>query len=76
MIYVCNLHEMPKHVEVVRPSHLVSLVTSVEQPPTPDGILVERHLRIEVDDISEPVPGAVPPARREPDRVPHHLAPR
>lgn len=64
MIYVCNLHEMPKHVEVVRPSHLVSLVTSVEQPPTPDGILVERHLRLEVDDISEPVPGAVLPERQ------------
>ena len=63
MIYVCNLHEMPKHVEVVRPSHLVSLVTSVEQPPTPDGILVERHLRIEVDDIIEPMPGAILPER-------------
>jgi predicted protein tyrosine phosphatase len=47
MIFVCNLHEMPTHVGVLRPSHLVSLVTSGEQPPTPEGILIERHLRIE-----------------------------
>ena len=63
MIYVCNLHEMPTHAGVLRPSHLISLVTSVEQPPTPDGILIERHLRLEIDDISEPLPGAVLPER-------------
>jgi predicted protein tyrosine phosphatase len=38
-------------------------VTSAEQPPTPDGILIERHLRIEIDDITEPTPGAVLPER-------------
>jgi predicted protein tyrosine phosphatase len=57
MIFVCNLHDMPTHVRVLRPSHLVSLVTSAEQPPTPDGILIERHLRIEIDDTTEPTPG-------------------
>ena len=63
MIFVCNLHEMPTNVGVLRPSHLVSLVTSAEQPPTPEGILIERHLRIEIDDITEPMPGAVLPER-------------
>ncbi len=63
MIFVYNLHEMPTHVGVLRPSHLVSLVTSGEQPPTPEGILIERHLRIEIDDITEPAPGAVLPER-------------
>ena len=63
MIFVCNLHEMPTHVGVLRPSHLVSLVTSGEQPPTPDGILIERHLRIKIDDITEATPGAVLPER-------------
>jgi predicted protein tyrosine phosphatase len=51
MIFVCNLHEMPTHVGVLRQSHLVSLVTSIEQPPTPDGILIQRHLRIEIDPL-------------------------
>ena len=63
MIFVCNLHEMPTNVGVLRPSHLVSLVTLAEQPPTPEGILIERHLRIEIDDITEPIPGAVLPER-------------
>jgi predicted protein tyrosine phosphatase len=63
MIFVCNLHEMPTHVGVLRPSHLISLVTSDEQPPTPDEILIERHLRVEIDDITEPMPGAVLPER-------------
>ena len=69
MIYVCNLHEMPTHAGVLRPSHLVSLVTSAEQPPTPKEILAERHLRIEIDDISEPMPGAVLPERRDVERL-------
>lgn len=69
MIYVCNLHEMPTHVDVVQPSHLVSLVTSAEQPPTPERIRVERHLRIEIDDISEPMPGGVLPAHAHVERL-------
>lgn len=69
MIYVCNLHEMPGHVGTVRPSHLISLVTSAEQPPTPDGILVECHLRVEIDDISEPLPGGVLPERHHVERL-------
>lgn len=61
MIYVCNLAEMPGYVEKLGPSHLVSLVTSEEQPPTPAGLLVERHLRLEIHDISEPMDGCVMP---------------
>lgn len=61
MIYVCNLAEMPGHVEVLGPSHLVSLVAPEEQPPTPAGVLVERHLRLEIHDISEPLEGCVMP---------------
>jgi hypothetical protein len=56
MIFVCNLHEMPAHVGLLRPSHLISLVTSDEQPPTPDEILIERHLGAE--------PAAHEPAQR------------
>ena len=69
MIFVCNLHDMPTNVGVLRPSHLISLVTSAEQPPTPDGILIERHLRIEIDDNTEPTPGAVLPERHHVENV-------
>ena len=61
MIYVCNLHEMPSHVQALGPTHLVSLVAPGEMPPTPAGIELERHLRIEIHDISEPLDGHVLP---------------
>lgn len=61
MIYVCNLEDMPRHVEAVRPSHLVSVITAEYQPPTPPGIAVERHLRIACDDIVDALPGHVCP---------------
>jgi len=55
VIYVCSLEEMPWRAEQLRPSHLVSLVASHEQPPTPPRIAGARHLRLAVDDISEPL---------------------
>jgi predicted protein tyrosine phosphatase len=69
MIYVCSLLEMPGHVEALGPSHLVSLVAPVEQPPTPAGIVAERHLRVEVHDISQPLDGHILPERQHVARV-------
>lgn len=64
MIYVCSLREMPTHVRTVRPAYLVSLVTPVEQPATPPEVPVERHLRVDIDDICAPVHGAIIPCAR------------
>jgi predicted protein tyrosine phosphatase len=61
MIYVCNLQEMPSHCLALEPSHLVSLVAPGELPATPESILVERHLRIEIHDITEALDGHVMP---------------
>ena len=61
MIYVCNLHEMPDHVRALQPTHLVSLVAPGEMPPTPEGVELHRHLRVEIHDISEPLDGHVLP---------------
>ena len=61
MIYVCNLLEMPAHVEALGPTHLISLVAPGELPETPPGIELERHLRIEVHDISQPLDGHILP---------------
>ncbi len=61
MIYVSSLQEMPAHVRNLRPSHLVSLTASRELPPTPTEIPAERHLRIAMDDITEPFPGCITP---------------
>ena len=59
MIYVCNLQNLANHVQAVNPSHLISLVSEEEQPATPVGMLVERHLRVVIHDINEPLFGHI-----------------
>ena len=61
MIYVCNLHEMPNHVKMLGPTHLVSLVAPNEMPPTPKGVELHRHLRVEIHDITDPLDGHILP---------------
>ena len=63
MIYVCNLMEMADHAEALKASHLVSLVSPDEQPATPACIAIERHHRVGIHDISEPLDGHVLPAQ-------------
>jgi predicted protein tyrosine phosphatase len=52
---------MATHADRLRPTHLVSLVPADEQPPTPVGLGPGRHLRVPIDDISEPLPGYTVP---------------
>ena len=66
---MCSLLEMPLHVERLQPSHLVSLVPRDEQPPTPIGMPGRQHLRLAVDDISEPLPGHTAPGERHVRRL-------
>ena len=62
MIYVCNLMEMAEHAQALKASHLVSLVSPDEQPATPACIAIERHHRVGIHDISEPLDGHILPA--------------
>jgi predicted protein tyrosine phosphatase len=62
LLYVCNLVEMPGHAAALGVSHLVSLVAPNEQPPTPPPILEDRHHRVGIHDISEPLDGHILPA--------------
>lgn len=55
MIYVCNLLDMPRCVDELRPSHLISLVAPDEMPETPSGVRASCHLRIACHDIVEPM---------------------
>ena len=61
MIYVCNLMEMPLR-EGAEVSHLVSLVALDEQPATPQCIRSDRHHRVGIHDISEPLDGHILPS--------------
>jgi predicted protein tyrosine phosphatase len=59
MIYICNLQELEGHARALAPSHLASLVSARELPPTPGGMPAERHLKLVVHDISAPMPGYI-----------------
>lgn len=50
---------MPRWVRELTPSHLVSVVQTEYQPTRPPEIAAERHLRLGVHDISEPMADAV-----------------
>lgn len=62
MIYVCSLSDMSACVASSRATHVISLLPPEEMPDTPLGIVVDRHLRLAIDDITEPVPGHILPA--------------
>jgi predicted protein tyrosine phosphatase len=46
-----------------RPSHIVTLLDPQTAVNTPAGIARQRHLRLGVDDIVEPVEGSIVPTR-------------
>lgn len=53
-IYITGLFEMPRYVDELEPSHLISIIQPEFQPDRPTLIPAERHLRVAVHDISEP----------------------
>jgi len=58
-LIVSPYHAVEEVVRRRRPSHLLSLMDLVVE--TPSSIRPERHLRINVHDISEPMEGAIAP---------------
>ena len=74
VIYVCSLFDMPGCVAAARPSHLVSLLPPEELPGTPPGIPSDQHLRLGLDDISEPAPGLVLPHANHVDELVEFVA--
>ncbi len=54
LIYVCSAYAVPQQIELVKPSHLVSIGVSIDTPA-----ILERanHLTLEFADIVELTPG-------------------
>lgn len=61
MIYVSSFAWMLENVAWLRPGHLVSLMDSCAGIPTPPEIAPGDHLRIDMHDIVEPMPGCAAP---------------
>ena len=61
-IYVGPLSAVASTVESSGVGYLVTLINDQTMIETPDSIEPRRHLRLAMNDISEPQPGLVPPA--------------
>ncbi len=61
MIYVCSLAELPAFTASLRPTHIVSMLGDDPFPATPEWLATDRHLKLRVHDIAEPIPGFLAP---------------
>ncbi len=52
-IHVCGLRNVPSTIESIGASHLVSAIEAASFPGTPTGIEPDRHLKLNMDDITE-----------------------
>jgi predicted protein tyrosine phosphatase len=63
-LIVCGLSEVERLVAERRPSHLITLLDPASMIETPAGLAAQRHLRVGVNDIAEPMEGLVLPGER------------
>jgi predicted protein tyrosine phosphatase len=61
MIHVCSLAALPETVRVTGASHVLTVMGKVDQVERPVSIRPENHLKVSVDDITEPMDGFVLP---------------
>jgi predicted protein tyrosine phosphatase len=60
-IYVCPLSLVEMAIDAVGAEHLVTLINNETMIDTPPRIVPEKHLRLAMNDIIEPIPGMVHP---------------
>ena len=60
-LIVCSLSALPDLIETRRPSHVISLLGPDYMIEPVGGVAPDRHLRLSVDDIAQPMPGLVTP---------------
>jgi predicted protein tyrosine phosphatase len=62
MIHVCSLAALPDTVRATGASHILSVMAKVDQVQRPASVLEANHLRVAIDDITEPIDGFVVPS--------------
>jgi predicted protein tyrosine phosphatase len=63
MIHVCSLAALPETVRLTGASHILTVMGKVEQVLRPESVLPANHLRVAMDDITEPMEGFVAPSQ-------------
>jgi predicted protein tyrosine phosphatase len=69
MIHVCSLAALPETVRATGASHILTVMANVDQVQRPESVLEANHLRVQVDDITEPVDGFVVPSEEHIEKV-------
>src|SRR5712691_3155518 len=62
MIHVCSLAALPETVRLTGASHVLTVMAKIEQVQRPDSVLPANHLKVAMDDITEPMDGFVAPS--------------
>ena len=69
MIHVCSLAALPELVKLTGASHVLTVMANVDQVPRPQSVRPENHLKVAMDDITEPMEGFVAPSEEHVARV-------
>ena len=62
MIHVCSLAALPLIVRLTGASHVLTVMGKVDQVQRPQSVRPENHLKVAMDDITEPMEGFVAPS--------------
>jgi predicted protein tyrosine phosphatase len=63
-LIVCGLADVEPLIAARRPSHLITLLDPATMIDTPPGLAPERHLKLGVNDIVEPMEAMIVPDER------------
>ena len=69
MIHVCSLAALPETVRLTGASHVLTVMANVEQVQRPVSVLPANHLKVSMDDITEPMEGYVAPSEEHVEQV-------
>jgi predicted protein tyrosine phosphatase len=69
MIHVCSLAALPETVRRTGASHILTVMGKVDQVLRPESVKPENHLKVAVDDITEPMDGYVLPCDEHVEQV-------
>jgi predicted protein tyrosine phosphatase len=69
MIHVCSLAALPEIVRTTGASHVLTVMGNVGQVQRPESVLAANHLKVSVDDITEPMEGYTTPSEIHVEQV-------
>ena len=69
MIHVCSLAALPEIVRMTRASHVLTVMGNVDQVMRPASVLAANHLKVSMDDITEPMDGYTTPSETHVEQV-------